>query len=114
MGFAKCAQDDRRALLKKAILRRRQKARTQHRAQRPVAKKQSALTQLRIELPLRLGREAVGEQCVVFVDSVAQHRYAPRSRRPRRYLPALNSGFFRFALANFTAMSAILLTAHSK
>ena len=114
MRLAKCAQNDGRSLLKKAILRWRQEARTQDRAERTLAEKQSALAELGVELPLRLRRETVGEQCVIFVDAVAQHRYAPRSRRPIKYLPALNSGFFRFVLANLIAMSAIFFTAHSK
>ena len=56
--LAKRAQHDGGALLEKPILRRRQKARPQHGAERPVAEEQAARAELLVELPLRLGRRA--------------------------------------------------------
>ena len=86
VGLAKGAQNHRRALLEKAILRRRQKTRPQHRAERTVAEEQPPLAQLRIELPLRLGGKAVGEQRVIFVDS-ARRSSGARGSRAGTYRP---------------------------
>ena len=85
---AKGAQHHGAALLEKAILRRREKARAQHGAERAVAEEEAALPQLFVELALRLTADVVGEQRVILVDAVAQHASgsAPGGRagtRPR-------------------------------
>ncbi len=73
-------------LLQKSVVLGKHEAGAQHRAQRALAKLQSAALQLRIELPLGLRRQLVGQEVVIRLNRVLQgHSLPPRcpTRPPR-------------------------------
>ena len=77
---AERAQHHRPPLLEEPVLCRRQESRPQYGAERAIAEEQAAVTQLLVELPLRLAADVVGEQCVILFNAVAQH-LSPRGGR---------------------------------